>query len=127
MSFVENKDNQKACIIIFAHWCPHCRTLLKDLVAQANSGSGMDHKYLLVNGESVSSKAFVGENALVTLKHYPTILCKVGTMGKEAQSLQDANEILNSALEEPAQPATEPPLDDAVTTDNVETILDSLF
>ena len=136
MSFVESKENRKACIIIFAHWCPHCKTLLKELIEQANSGSGMDHKYLLVNGESVSSEAFVGEKALFPLNHYPTILCKIGTMGKEAQSLQNANEILESTSDDPS-PDTSPPSETAVTDEvsSMETVteeavggmLDSLF
>lgn len=135
MTFVESKDNQKACIIIFAHWCPHCKTLLKELIAQANSGTGMDHKYLLVNGESVSPEAFSGDGALFPLNHYPTILCKIGTMGKEAQSLQNAKEILNDAPDEPAPEAEQSTADDVdstpslepTTQENVENVLDSLF
>ena len=96
----------------------------------------MDHKYLLVNRESVSPEAFSGDGALFPLNHYPTILCKIGTMGKEAQSLQNANEILNDAPDEPApdaEPATSSSSDDVdatpepTTQEKVENMLDSLF
>jgi len=97
VKFVEAKENAKACIIIFAHWCPHCKTLIKELVEQANSGKSVSHKYLLVNGESVASEAFTGDKKVVDLKYYPTILCTIGSTGKEATSLQDANEILDAA------------------------------
>lgn len=108
LDFVKDKNNAKACIIIFAHWCPHCKTLLKELVDQTNSGTSGDHKYLLVNGESVASEAFAGDDALVDLKHYPTILCKLGNVGKEASSLSEAKTILENA-EVKAEEATESP------------------
>lgn len=126
-SFVESKENARACIIIFAHWCPHCKTIIKELVDLAN-GSGIKHRFLLVNGESVASEAFMGENAMFPLKHYPTILCKVGTVGKEAQSLANANEILDAAAnEEASKPATETTETVENTTESTETMLDSLF
>lgn len=127
VKFVEAKENAKACIIIFAHWCPHCKTLIRELVEQANSGQNVSHKYLLVNGESVASEAFTGDKKVVDLKYYPTILCKIGATGKEATSLQDANEILEAATEAPPPAAAEA----VETTPEEETeggnVLDTLF
>lgn len=98
LEFIESKHNAKACIVVFAHWCPHCKTLIKELVDAANTKDGI--KYLLVNGESVAPEAFTGPNAFVNLKHYPTILCKIGNKGKEVASLTEATETLVSVSEE---------------------------
>ena len=93
LKFVNDPSQKRACIIIFAHWCPHCHNLIKELVDKANTIQGNGVKYLLVNGESVHSDAFRGDNAIMSLQHYPTILCKVGNMGKEVGSLDEATRI----------------------------------
>ena len=98
LKFVNDPTNERACITIFAHWCPHCHSLINEMVAKANSIADNGVKYLLVNGESVHGDAFHGENAIVELEHYPTILCKIGTMGKEVNSLDEATRL---ALETP--------------------------
>ena len=46
------------------------------------------------------SDAFQGPDAIIPLRHYPTILCKVGNMGKEVASLDEATETAMSAPEE---------------------------
>ncbi len=116
LKFVNDPKQKRACIVIFAHWCPHCHNLIKELVEKANSIKGNGVKYLLVNGESVHSDAFQGERAIISLQHYPTILCKVGNMGKEVKSLDEAtqtaletdpDEIAESATEEEQQPTAE--------------------
>lgn len=93
VKFVNDPAQTRACIVIFAHWCPHCHRLIKELVDKANTIRGNGVTYLLVNGEAVHSDAFQGERAIVSLKHYPTILCKVGNMGKEVGSLDEATRI----------------------------------
>ena len=93
LKFVNDPIQKRACIVIFAHWCPHCHNLIKELVDKANTIKGNGVKYLLVNGESVHSDAFQGEKAIISLQHYPTILCKVGNMGKEVGSLDEATRI----------------------------------
>lgn len=91
--FVNDPNQKRACIAIFAHWCPHCHNLIKELAEKANSIEGNGVKYLLVNGESVHSDAFQGDRAIISLQHYPTILCKVGNMGKEVKSLDEATQL----------------------------------
>ena len=68
-------------------------TIIKELVEKSNSIKGNGVKYLLVNGESVHSDAFQGDKAVISLQHYPTILCKVGNMGKEVKSLDEATKL----------------------------------
>jgi thiol-disulfide isomerase/thioredoxin len=131
IKFVEDKENAKVCIVIFAHWCPHCKTLISDLIKQANSGESVTHKYLLVNGESVASEAFSGDRALFQLKHYPTILCKIGNMGKEADSLESAKKMLDEAGDVSAEKDDESESkqvdDDDSKAKTEENMLDSLF
>lgn len=93
LKFVNDPKQERACIVIFAHWCPHCHNLITELVEKANSIKGNGVKYLLVNGESVHSDAFQGDKAIISLQHYPTILCKVGNMGKEVRSLDEATKV----------------------------------
>lgn len=93
IKFVNDPKQKRACIVIFAHWCPHCHHLINELVEKANSIQGNGVKYLLVNGESVHSDAFQGDKAVISLKHFPTILCKVGNMGREVKSLDEATQL----------------------------------
>lgn len=93
LKFVNDPKQKRACIAIFAHWCPHCHDLIKELAEKANSLEGNGVTYLLVNGESVHSDAFHGDKAVISLQHYPTILCKVGNMGKEVKSLDEATQL----------------------------------
>lgn len=104
LKFVNDPKQKRACIVIFAHWCPHCHNLVKELVEKANSIKGNGVNYLLVNGESVHSDAFQGDKAIISLQHYPTILCKVGNMGKEVKSLDEATQ---TALETDPDEITE--------------------
>lgn len=93
LKFVNDPTHRRACIVIFAHWCPHCHNLIREFEDKANIINGNGVEYLLVNGESVHSDAFRGEKAIISLQHYPTILCKVGSMGKEVGSLDEATRI----------------------------------
>tara|TARA_X000000368_G_C22893564_1_gene650796 strand:- start:127 stop:927 length:801 start_codon:yes stop_codon:yes gene_type:complete len=105
--FVNDPKQKRACIVIFAHWCPHCHNLVKELVEKANSIKGNGVKYLLVNGESVHSDAFQGDKAIISLAHYPTILCKVGNMGKEVKSLDEATQLATKTIPDEIAEATE--------------------
>lgn len=90
LNVVNDSKQERACIIIFAHWCPHCHNLINEVVEKANSSPKNGLKYVLVNGDSVHSDAFQGDDAIISLQHYPTILCKVGNMGKEVKTLEEA-------------------------------------
>lgn len=108
LKFVNDPKQKRACIVIFAHWCPHCHNLIKELVEKANSIKGNGVKYLLVNGESVHSNAFQGDKAIISLTHYPTILCKVGNMGKQVKTIDEATQLAkNTNPDEINAPATE--------------------
>lgn len=109
LKFVNDPKHERACIIIFAHWCPHCHNLINEIVEKANKLENNGVTYLLVNGESVHSDAFQGESSIVSLQHYPTILCKVGNMGKEVRSLDEATELaLTTQPEEIVEKKTAP-------------------
>lgn len=125
--FVNSGKHTKACIVIFAHWCPHCKTLIRDLVDSANEISKDDISYLLVNGESVASEAFMGETSIVNLKHYPTILCKMGDAGSEVASLEEARQTLAAGVNaSPDSDTLDPPTEE---NDAIESSapLDELF
>jgi thiol-disulfide isomerase/thioredoxin len=90
LKFVNDPTKPKACVIVFAHWCPHCHTLIEELAKRMDSLKGNGVEYLLINGESVHSDAFQGSKAIIQLQHYPTILSKVGNAGKEVRSIDEA-------------------------------------
>lgn len=116
------KDGSKVCMVIFAHWCPHCKTTLKELASEAGTS---DLTYVIVNGEAVDPSAFQGPGAIVELKHYPTILACVDGKKTEVPSLAKAAEVLQEKpvkKEDPVAAAT----DDAVN-ESTETMLAKLF
>ena len=115
VKFVNDPKQPRACIVVFAHWCPHCHTLINELVDKANSIKGNGVQYLLVNGESVHADAFQGEKAIISLQHYPTVLCKIGNMGKEVKSIDEATRM---ALETNPEDVIED------TTDNTQPSLE---
>tara|TARA_B110001450_G_scaffold255469_1_gene283115 strand:- start:33957 stop:34496 length:540 start_codon:yes stop_codon:yes gene_type:complete len=92
VKLVNDSKHKRMCIIIFAHWCPHCHKLINELAEKADSIKGNGIKYVLVNGDSVHSDAFQGDKAIINLQHYPTILCKVGNVGKVITSLDAVEE-----------------------------------
>jgi hypothetical protein len=127
LKFVNDPKQKRACIVIFAHWCPHCHNLVKELVEKANIIKDDGVKYLLVNGESVHSDAFQGDKAIISLKHYPTILCKVGNMGKEVKSLDEARQtVLEANTDETTEADSEEQQAPAVE-EEVEDPLEMLF
>ena len=100
VKFIKDPANHRACIVVHAHWCPHCHKVVQEIVDKADSLKGNGVRYLLVNGDAVHSDAFQGPDAIIPLRHYPTILSKVGNMGKEVASLDEATEAALSAEEE---------------------------
>lgn len=84
-SWLAKKSNDKACIVLFAHWCPHCKDMIAETVKTA-----MVHKkvckFLLVNAESVAPSAFTGDNKIINLQYYPTVLCKTGSTLEQVES-----------------------------------------
>jgi thiol-disulfide isomerase/thioredoxin len=89
--------NHKACIMLFAHWCPHCKTMMTKMVEVANANKDSDTRFLVVNADSVKSSAFNGKDAVHDLKFFPTILCKVGSMGKQVGSPEEAVELIKES------------------------------
>lgn len=90
--FIEDHKTSPAVIVIFAHWCPHCHSLIGDMAANQEEMKKDEVDYLLVNGESVAFKAFKGEDAILDLTHYPQIGCLVDGKVKPVGSLAEAKE-----------------------------------
>ncbi len=132
LEYVESKHNAKACIVIFAHWCPHCKTIIQEMAEKANELSKDGISYLLVNGESVSQEAFTGPNPFVSLQYYPTILCMTGNKGKQVSSLTEARETIASApdddIEETKKDEKEESVDEETDkSSSIQDVLAQLF
>jgi thiol-disulfide isomerase/thioredoxin len=100
-------SNGTGCVIFFAHWCPHCHALVESLVEVANANAKGPVKFLLVNGDAIASTAVTGDDAVVQLKYYPTILCKTKQGVKQVPSLEEAKKELGlgDAADAPAATA----------------------
>lgn len=104
------KADGKGCIMIFAHWCPHCKEMMKEIVKVANENAGSGVKFLMVNAEAVASGAFTGDDAVHELKFYPTILCKVNKEVQQVSTPQEAMAVVNETpLQEAAAKIDETP------------------
>ena len=67
------KNTDKMIVMFWAPWCPHCHSSMRDFnIASTKS----DTPYLMVNAETVDKSAFVGENAVVQLTHFP-FMCRM--------------------------------------------------
>ena len=111
------KAGGKGCIMIFAHWCPHCKEMMKEMVKVANENAGSGVKFLMVNAEAVASGAFTGDDAVHELKFYPTILCKVNKEVQQVSTPEEAMAVVKGD-ETPPQPTTVD--DDAMPDDTKE-------
>ena len=74
--------------------------------------------YVLVNGESIDPTGLQGEGAVVQLKYFPTILCKLETGITEVQSLDDAVKLLTSDANTATE--TQETVEETVTEEKME-------
>ena len=110
----------KGVVVLFAHWCPHCKAMIAQL-AEVAKGAPKDVAFLACNAEAVAGEAFAGDDAVVELEYYPTV-CKItkGTVeqvadvqaGVEALAAEEAESPAEAAAEEPAAEAPEPAAED---------------
>lgn len=100
-----NDDSKSGCIVFFAHWCPHCKTMISKIAEVANANPNSDVRFVLVNAESVMHTAFVGEGAVYELKYYPTVVCKIGTQLTQVSGPEEVMESIVS--QQPQQPPVE--------------------
>lgn len=112
--FIHDHKKSPAVIVIFAHWCPHCHSLIGDMAANQEEMKKDDVDYLLVNGESVAFKAFKGEDAILDLTHYPQVACIVDGQVKPMRSVSEAKETTLRENAKPAEPPKEAPPKEAV-------------
>ena len=110
-------NNKNACIVIFAWWCPHCKTLIKELVTSVNENGT---KFLLVNGEAVSPNVFQGPNAVHNVQYYPTILCKLNDEYKVCNTLGEAGQLLDTAADDETEAVDEGTTTEDSTDDSTE-------
>ena len=92
-SFIKD-ETSKMCIVIFAHWCPHC----KDVIKKIGDMNLRDAPYTmaLVNGEAVNSEilaTILGKQ----IEYYPTILSKNGKTGEEVGSVEEATQKISDS------------------------------
>lgn len=69
---VGNKD--KNVILLFAHWCPHCKTAREMMEKVAAEKKGSPIKFVMVNAEAVESTCLSGADAIFPLEYFPTVL-----------------------------------------------------
>ena len=89
--FLETPE-KKAVIVVFAHWCPHCKNLINSLPEMDESFKNSSTELLLVNSEAVPDTIFQGANAVIPVKHYPFIISKNKNRGLVHRSLKEALE-----------------------------------
>lgn len=88
----------RAIVMIFAHWCPHCKSTIPSLVETTKK---LKCKTLMINADALPPSAFVGENAIHDLKYFPTILTKAGDTVKQVNSMEE----VEAELEAPEESA----------------------
>lgn len=105
-SWLAKKSNDKACIVLFAHWCPHCKDMILEMVKTA-----LVHKktckFLLVNAESIAPSAFTGDDKIFSLQFYPTVLCKTGAKLEQVESPKVAVKKLAEETDEKTKDSSE--------------------
>lgn len=105
------KYHEDAIIILFAHWCPHCKDMIAKLETTVVEKKPSGIHFLLVNCESVASSAFTGDDKIYQLQYYPTVLCKKGSDVKQVTDPAEAIQLINTKKSEESkeQPKEEEP------------------
>ena len=119
------KKDGKGCIMIFAHWCPHCKEMMKEMVKVANENAGSGVEFLMVNAEAVASGVWTGDDAVHELKFYPTVLCKMDKKVEQVASPEEAVATAKEAVAEEAPKAEE--AEEAEEPADTDEMLNMLF
>lgn len=113
----------RAIIMIFAHWCPHCKATIPALVEASKK---LKCKTLMINADALPPSAFVGDQAIHDLKYFPTILVKKGDAVTQASSMSEVARELEPPEAAPKAAAAE--ADPATSAAEEATdMLDKLF
>lgn len=101
--WLANPKHAKGIILIFAHWCPHCKSTLPIMEEMAKSHK--DVSFLMINAEACPQTLFSGSDAVHALEYFPTILAKVGAMARPVESVQEGIEAVSTetVVEEEAE------------------------
>ena len=60
-------------LIVYAPWCPHCKTVIHDIATRSHSGLlKSDMTYILCNGDACDGSCFSGPDRLLSLEYYPS-------------------------------------------------------
>jgi thiol-disulfide isomerase/thioredoxin len=91
-------------VLVFAHWCPHCKGAKADL--HAHAAKHPDVRFVAVNGEALAPEA-LAQVLGRAVEYYPTILASHGDgAADEAPSFEAAIEAASAAPAAPAAEAT---------------------
>ena len=85
------KKHDKAVIMVFAPWCGHCH---KAMPLFAETSSGTQLPFLMINAEAMPREALSGAGAIYSCEYFPTFLAKHGDEIKLAKSPQEAVHML---------------------------------
>ena len=78
-------DSHNKCVVmIFAPWCPHCKTAIPLMLAMAKDAPEVP--FLIVNADSVD-RPLLSEGGMVTVPHFPFYACKT-TAGEPLTSIE---------------------------------------
>ena len=88
LTSVLSDSKSNSVIIFFAHWCPHC----KSVISKLSEMKGLPFSVVLVNGEAIGNLSEQG----IDIQYYPTILCKKGDNGQQVESLDAARAYLTA-------------------------------
>jgi thiol-disulfide isomerase/thioredoxin len=79
-------SSKPTAVLIFAHWCPHCKGALKEMKARAPDFKAAGVDVVVINGESVDPSTWRGA---IQLKHYPTFVVMQDGVPTECGSIDD--------------------------------------
>lgn len=101
---VLTSSGSEAVVMIYAPWCPHCKTAMPDFAKLSKEHPGT--LFVLIDAESLPGEAFSGPNALVQLEHFPTLVRK--EKGKEPVKVSSMQEAIPAKTDSKTEPAKVP-------------------
>lgn len=117
---VLTSSGSEAVVMIYAPWCPHCKTAMPDFAKLSKEHPGT--LFVLIDAESLPGEAFSGPNALVQLEHFPTLVRK--EKGKEPVKVSSMHEAIPAKADSKADSKAE---SKAPTAKKAASFMDSLW